>query len=138
MAPSLLPFHANLLQAAVMADAPVQPVGLRFIDRATGRPSAAALYVGDDTLVHSALARTVRRRPGGHRALRAAPACSGPRPARVGGRPPAGRGRTAADLTVPGPQGRVDGLEVRGAGPPRGGRRLATGMDRTMDVLVVA
>ncbi len=49
----LLPFHANLLQAAVMADAPVQPVGLRFIDRATGRPSAAALYVGDDTLVHS-------------------------------------------------------------------------------------
>ncbi|WP_375574408.1 lysophospholipid acyltransferase family protein [Paracidovorax oryzae] len=49
----LLPFHANLLQAAVMADAPVQPVGLRFIDRATGRPSAAALYVGDDTLLQS-------------------------------------------------------------------------------------
>lgn len=50
---ALLPFHANLLQAAVLADAPVQPVGLRFIDRATGRPSAAVLYVGDDTLVGS-------------------------------------------------------------------------------------
>ncbi|TMU00150.1 1-acyl-sn-glycerol-3-phosphate acyltransferase, partial [Halomonas sp. ATBC28] len=49
----LLPFHANLLQAAVLADAPVQPVGLRFVDRATGRPSADALYVGDDTLLAS-------------------------------------------------------------------------------------
>ncbi|WCM92507.1 1-acyl-sn-glycerol-3-phosphate acyltransferase [Acidovorax sp. NCPPB 2350] len=50
---ALLPFHANLLQAAVLADAPVQPVGLGFIDRATGRPSDAVLYVGDDTLVGS-------------------------------------------------------------------------------------
>jgi 1-acyl-sn-glycerol-3-phosphate acyltransferase len=29
---SLLPFHANLIQAAVSAGAPVQPVALRFID----------------------------------------------------------------------------------------------------------
>lgn len=58
----LLPFHANLLQAAVLADAPVQPVGLRFVDRATGRPSADALYVGDDTLLAS-LWRVLRAEP---------------------------------------------------------------------------
>jgi 1-acyl-sn-glycerol-3-phosphate acyltransferase len=58
----LLPFHANLLQAAVLADAPVQPVGLRFVDRATSRPSADALYVGDDTLLAS-LWRVLRAEP---------------------------------------------------------------------------
>lgn len=58
----LLPFHANLLQAAVLADAPVQPVGLRFVDRATGHPSADALYVGDDTLLAS-LWRVLRAEP---------------------------------------------------------------------------
>ena len=35
----MLPFHANLIQAAVTADAPVQPVGLRFIDSASGETS---------------------------------------------------------------------------------------------------
>ncbi|KQR63194.1 1-acyl-sn-glycerol-3-phosphate acyltransferase [Acidovorax sp. Leaf160] len=50
---ALLPFHANLLQAAISADAPVQPVGLRFIDPRTGAPSQAASYVGDETLVGS-------------------------------------------------------------------------------------
>ena len=49
----LLPFHANLIQAAVSADAPAQPVGLRFIDRATGDDSAGPAYIGDDTLVGS-------------------------------------------------------------------------------------
>lgn len=58
----LLPFHANLLQAAVLADTPVQPVGLRFVDRAAGRPSADALYVGDDTLLAS-LWRVLRAEP---------------------------------------------------------------------------
>ncbi len=49
----LLPFHANLLQAAIHADAPVQPVALRFVDAATGEPSLAPCYIGDDTLVGS-------------------------------------------------------------------------------------
>ncbi|MFN4117441.1 lysophospholipid acyltransferase family protein [Acidovorax sp.] len=49
----MLPFHANLLQAAVAADAPVQPVGLRFVDRASGTTSFAPSYIGDETLVGS-------------------------------------------------------------------------------------
>lgn len=49
----MLPFHANLLQAAVLADAPVQPVGLRFTDRASGATSFAPSYIGDETLVGS-------------------------------------------------------------------------------------
>ena len=50
---TLLPFHANLLEAALAADAPVQPVGLRFIDRATGATSFAPSYIGDETLIGS-------------------------------------------------------------------------------------
>lgn len=50
---TLLPFHANLIQAAISADAPVLPVGLDFIDRATGRASMSPCYIGDDTLVGS-------------------------------------------------------------------------------------
>ena len=50
---TLLPFHANLLEAALAADAPVQPVGLRFIDRATGATSFAPSYIGDETLLGS-------------------------------------------------------------------------------------
>ena len=49
----MLPFHANLLQAAIAADAPVQPVGLRFAERASGRASHAPSYVGDETLLGS-------------------------------------------------------------------------------------
>ena len=50
---SLLPFHANLLQAAIVADAPVQPVALGYIDSTTGQRSLAPCYIGDDTLVGS-------------------------------------------------------------------------------------
>lgn len=50
---ALLPFHANLIEAAIAADAPVLPVGLAFIDRASGLPSNAARYVGDETLIGS-------------------------------------------------------------------------------------
>jgi 1-acyl-sn-glycerol-3-phosphate acyltransferase len=50
---SLLPFHANLIQAAVSAGAPAQPVALQFIETATGRPSTTPCYVGDDTLLAS-------------------------------------------------------------------------------------
>jgi 1-acyl-sn-glycerol-3-phosphate acyltransferase len=49
----LLPFHANLVQAAIAAQAPVQPVALRYLDAASGAPSRAMSYVGDETLVGS-------------------------------------------------------------------------------------
>jgi len=49
----ILPFHANLLQAAIVADAPVQPVAISFIDGATGQRSPAPCYVDDDTLLGS-------------------------------------------------------------------------------------
>ena len=50
---TLLPFHANLLQAAISAGAPVQPVALQFVDAASGQISFAPCYVGDDTLWQS-------------------------------------------------------------------------------------
>ena len=49
----VLPFHGNLLQAAISVDAPVQPVALRFVDRVTNQPSLAPCYVGDETLLTS-------------------------------------------------------------------------------------
>lgn len=49
----LLPFHGNLLQAAIVTDVPALPVGIRFLDAATGAPSALAAYVDDDTLIAS-------------------------------------------------------------------------------------
>ena len=51
---ALLPFHANLIQAAISANAPVMPVGLHYV-QTNGQPSRAVLYVGDDTLVGSVL-----------------------------------------------------------------------------------
>lgn len=48
----LLPFHANLFQAAVSADAPVQPICLMYED-AHGRQSTAPAYIGDITLGQS-------------------------------------------------------------------------------------
>lgn len=50
---ALLPFHANLIQAAIEADAPVQPMSLKFIDAQTGETSFAPCYIGDDTLIGS-------------------------------------------------------------------------------------
>ena len=50
---SLLPFHANLIEAAIVANVPVQPVALQFIDRTTGQPSFAPCYIDDDTLAGS-------------------------------------------------------------------------------------
>lgn len=51
---TLLPFHGNLIQAAISAHAPVMPVGLRYV-QSDGQPSRAVLYIGDDTLVGSVL-----------------------------------------------------------------------------------
>ena len=52
---ALLPFHANLLQAAVVTDAPVQPWALRYRHARTGQPHHAPLFVGDTTLAASLL-----------------------------------------------------------------------------------
>jgi 1-acyl-sn-glycerol-3-phosphate acyltransferase len=49
----VLPFHANLIQAAISAHAPVQPIALRYNDAATGQLSLAPTYVDDDTLITS-------------------------------------------------------------------------------------
>jgi 1-acyl-sn-glycerol-3-phosphate acyltransferase len=48
----LLPFHANLLQAAISTSTPVQPVALRFSD-ATHAVSEALEFVGATTLLQS-------------------------------------------------------------------------------------
>ena len=49
---ALLPFHANLFQAAIVTSTPVQPVALRFSD-ARGSVSAAVEFIGATTLVES-------------------------------------------------------------------------------------
>jgi 1-acyl-sn-glycerol-3-phosphate acyltransferase len=48
----LLPFHANLLQAAIATEAPVLPVVLRWHEPGE-RFSTAARFIGDTTLVQS-------------------------------------------------------------------------------------
>ena len=58
----LLPFHANLFQAAIAADAQVWPVGIRYLNAQTGQTSTAPAYIGDDTLVGSVW-RTLRQGP---------------------------------------------------------------------------
>lgn len=50
---TMLPFHANLLQAAISANAPVQPVAISYVDSQTGQPTLAPCYIGDDPLVVS-------------------------------------------------------------------------------------
>jgi 1-acyl-sn-glycerol-3-phosphate acyltransferase len=50
---AILPFYGNLLQSAIKAPAPVQPVGLRFVDARTGETSFAPSYVNDETLAGS-------------------------------------------------------------------------------------
>ena len=50
---TLKPFHANLIQAAIEAGVPVQPLSLRFVEAATGATSFAPSYVDDETLAGS-------------------------------------------------------------------------------------
>jgi 1-acyl-sn-glycerol-3-phosphate acyltransferase len=50
--PNLLPFHANLLQAAISAEVPVQGVALRYSDP-QHRFSPAAQFLGETTLLRS-------------------------------------------------------------------------------------
>jgi 1-acyl-sn-glycerol-3-phosphate acyltransferase len=49
----LLPFHANLLQAAISANAPIQPVALQFVEAASHERSLAPCYHAQDTLISS-------------------------------------------------------------------------------------
>ncbi|OWW19967.1 lysophospholipid acyltransferase family protein [Noviherbaspirillum denitrificans] len=49
---TLLPFHANLFEAAIEADVPVQPYAVRYLD-ANGRLHPAADFVGEMTFVQS-------------------------------------------------------------------------------------
>ncbi len=50
--PELLPFHANLLQAAIATGTPVQPAALRYAD-AQRSFSPAVEFLGDTTLLQS-------------------------------------------------------------------------------------
>ncbi len=50
---TLLPFHANLLQAAISAEVPIQPVALQFMDAHTQERSLAPCYHDHDTLISS-------------------------------------------------------------------------------------
>lgn len=58
----MLPFHANLIQAAIPHQVPVQPVGVRFIDTRTGERSFAPCYIDNETLMQS-LWRTLTAPP---------------------------------------------------------------------------
>jgi 1-acyl-sn-glycerol-3-phosphate acyltransferase len=48
----LLPFHGNLIEAALESGAPIVPVGIRYLDP-DGHPSHASYYVGDTTFLES-------------------------------------------------------------------------------------
>lgn len=50
--PELLPFHGNLLQAAISTETPLQPLVLRWFEPGE-RFSSSARFVGDTTLVQS-------------------------------------------------------------------------------------
>jgi len=50
---TMLPFHANLFEAAISTNTPVQPVALQFVDLAFGKPSFAPCYIDDDTMLGS-------------------------------------------------------------------------------------
>lgn len=50
----LLPFHANLFEAAIEAGVPVQPFALRYTD-SSGRLHPAVNFIGDMTFVQSML-----------------------------------------------------------------------------------
>ena len=52
---TLLPFHANLFEAAIEADVPVQPYAVRYVDE-HGQLHAAADFIGDMTFVESMMA----------------------------------------------------------------------------------
>ena len=50
--PALLPFHANLLQAAIAEEAEVVPLAIRYLD-GDGAPAMEAAYIGETTFIQS-------------------------------------------------------------------------------------
>ncbi|MBY4898106.1 1-acyl-sn-glycerol-3-phosphate acyltransferase [Cupriavidus sp. AU9028] len=50
---TVLPFHANLMQAPVAGDLPVLPLGLRYRDAASGAVTVAPAYIGEMSLLDS-------------------------------------------------------------------------------------
>ena len=58
---SLLPFHGNLLQAAISTGTPIQPVCIRYWNSQLNRPSVVSNYVGDEHVFRS-LWRTLTAR----------------------------------------------------------------------------
>lgn len=50
---TVMPFHANLFQAAISAGAKVQPLLIQYVDVKSGRPSTAASYIGDEVFLTS-------------------------------------------------------------------------------------
>lgn len=48
----LLPFHSNLIQAAVQAQRPVLPIALQYLD-STGQRAQAVTFIGDTTFMES-------------------------------------------------------------------------------------
>ncbi len=51
---TLLPFHANLFEAAIDADVPIQPLALRYLN-ADGKLAEQANYIGDTSFAESML-----------------------------------------------------------------------------------
>ena len=104
----LLPFHANLFQAAIAAGAPVLPVALRFADAASGARSLAPCYIDADTLLGSVW-----------RTLTAAPLCA----VLTFGEPQSAQGRErrawAADVRAAVNVLRAESDPVSGAGNAR-------------------
>jgi 1-acyl-sn-glycerol-3-phosphate acyltransferase len=58
---TVLPFHANLFEAAIEAAVPIQPFALRYVD-AKGNLHPAVEFVGETTFVQSML--TILKSPG--------------------------------------------------------------------------
>jgi 1-acyl-sn-glycerol-3-phosphate acyltransferase len=50
---TLMPFHANLFQAAVSTGSPVLPTAVRYLEGDLALPSQAPNFVGDESLVES-------------------------------------------------------------------------------------
>lgn len=55
----LLPFHGNMLQAAIDADVPVQPVAMTFVDARTGQSSYVPCEAYEDEPMLRSLWRTI-------------------------------------------------------------------------------
>ena len=111
---ALLPFHANMIQAAISAGAPAQPVALSFLDSKTRTASLTPCYIGDDTLVGSLWRTVTGSRITGGCSLRDAATRVGPRPPGLGRRLACGCRRAApGQLWSPNPP-------ARGRKSPRG------------------